>query len=485
MRKNVFKQLFEITSRPAQSMASHGFQLYQFLIKKLEYFLFYFAFSTVTLIEAGAIWLPCYLYRYAFVNLILNLLGHICHWEILDPKSILFADKEYSKKSQESFRANSVCLIQLDSEISLDQLERILWRNITLRLQSYPVKSLGYWFWKRDKRFRMKNHVTELKYYGKIWDTRAMGRLHQKILNGEFPEKRSPWNVTLIHIKINNQSASLIAIKVHQCLGGGDLISKELLGITRRNQEIAGNQTDRKLSYKSRLEHAIELVNINVNLLFYQKQAQRHPWKMSARNKLGESSIVVRFTKNISMDYIKAIAHFHQDAPPSVIMVSAVAGAINKFLPESVPASAVLVNLISAGGEYTQHSVLDSVTSSESSVIKLEDMINELGSALVRPFRSHLAVLRAFIAEINVLGDDSSDFDVEIDGPPKVRDFSLSTLQKIPCFSLGVSFTAYCFKNHVRFCINAASFLLKEAECENLMRLVEQSIVEAYQRTKS
>lgn len=136
-----------------------------------------------------------------------------------------------------------VSLVIRGRDVSIEELKQVLlerWINAKdlktgkstfEQFQQYPVRWMGFTFWKNCKdTFSINNHVFLEKHDDTVNDEK-LNAICEKILNAAYPPNKSPWEVHLVknynsdqlppNDKLGDQTTIAILFKVHHCLADG------------------------------------------------------------------------------------------------------------------------------------------------------------------------------------------------------------------------------------------------------------------------
>jgi len=286
------------------------------------------------------LWLFCYLYRCLLIQYTKSFKEN--YGEILNNYGINLKD-DFNSPHKLSI---TFCL-SIDGSLTLERVTQLYKSNVIeaklqdkLRypeLAQYIVNFGGYWFWKSDLSFDIRNHIHEWKSCSHQ-GTQGIAQLHQNILNRKWDQTKSPWELILVQTTKDTKNPScLLFLRMHHCMADARSIIKLLVEcLAKKDLNAALPNLIKKGFWESTFEsllipmHGVRIISKVFKII---DEAKSHPWNAlnTSQNKALCTKTWVALTPTISMPILKAIAK-NQNVFPSSVIMSIVSGAVGSIL---------------------------------------------------------------------------------------------------------------------------------------------------------
>ncbi|CAG7820995.1 unnamed protein product [Allacma fusca] len=301
------------------------------------------------------LFLPIYTWRYILGKL--NSTFHPKEGNILSTKSAVFAaDDMYCKP-----KCPLLVLFLIEGKMSLSKLrEKVQEDMINKRkvsgdftypeLQQCISKWMGFYFWRWDKQFEIKNHVKnyEGSLRNQVCEEDSLPILVNDLTNQPFKKGHSPWEIVLlsnVNIKPTREfyfvegpeenkprNQSVIIFRLHHSLADGISIQHLLMdvaGYAQPDKRVTGNR-NRNISLINALTFPFRAPFETIGALLDCNDVNQ--WHLPESKLTGEFRSAASVP--VSVDFIKEIKNSQDGVTFAGVVLAAVAGGIRNFMIE-------------------------------------------------------------------------------------------------------------------------------------------------------
>ena len=247
----------------------------------------------------------------------------------------LFADDAVWQQDRPTNRHIIHALMVIEGAPDIEKLRRIIYdrlvygkddkgKRICPRLTQVIQKHLGYFVWKEDDNFSMKNHV--LNWEGNF--PKCLEDLEvaiSEICSTPLPESPSPWQFLVVPI-LEEDCFGLI-LRVHHSVGDGVAITRVFV---KNLYDVPPSAPEpKKFTTKQRFYMWCKAVIVGPLLVLTKFFSRADDSKIHGQDLCGKK--VVAWSKNVDLSLVKQVKNV-AGSTVNDVMVSCLAGALHDYL---------------------------------------------------------------------------------------------------------------------------------------------------------
>lgn len=84
---------------------------------------------------------------------------------------------------------------------------------------------LGYKFWKWEENFSLCDHVHVISDHNIVKSSADIAKIGACLISRSFPEKKSPWDVTLVPGRVNGEMSTVLYLRTHHSIADGSTVA--------------------------------------------------------------------------------------------------------------------------------------------------------------------------------------------------------------------------------------------------------------------